>query len=105
MEAAQQLLQLSSGEEDDDSEGVERYQKNKKRETGEAEASMEGEHSEENRPRKRQRFRSLVAIYEVTKPISMGCNGDEKKGMTRQEDLEHALTQSSWTLYKTCEGM
>ncbi|RRT40844.1 hypothetical protein BHE74_00035842 [Ensete ventricosum] len=87
MEAAQQLLQLSSGEEDDDSEGVERYQKNKKRgRTGEAEASVEEEHSEEVRSRKRQRFRSLVAIYKVTKPIGMGCNGDEeKKGMRRQE--------------------
>lgn len=80
MEAAQQLLQLSSGEEDDDSEGVERYQKNKRRGTGEVEASMEGEHIEENRPRKRQRFRSLVAIYKVTEPIRMGCNGDEKVG-------------------------
>ncbi|URE07955.1 hypothetical protein MUK42_22741 [Musa troglodytarum] len=86
MEAAQQLLQLSSGEEDDDREGVERYQKNKKSGTGEAEASMEGELSEENRPGKRQRFRSLVAIYMVTKPIRMACNGDEKKGMRRQEE-------------------
>lgn len=89
MEAAQQLVQLSSGE-DEDSEEVEhaggkKKKKNKKDEGGRSQVVRKEEEDEEERsheswPRKRQRFRSLVEIYKVTKPMSSSCHGDADKG-------------------------
>ncbi|CAL9131111.1 unnamed protein product [Musa textilis] len=84
IEAAQQLVQLSSGEEED---GEESTCCKKKEEEGKKQAmvlSMTGrrrdecdqeEESKQNRPRKRQRFQSLVTIYKLTQPISYDRHG------------------------------
>ncbi|URE42362.1 hypothetical protein MUK42_13580 [Musa troglodytarum] len=88
MEAAQQLVHLSSGE-DEDSEEVEhaagKKKKNKKDKGGRNQVvrKEEEDRSHEGWPRKRQRFRSLVEIYEVTKPVSSSCHGDADMDKSR----------------------
>lgn len=83
IEAARQLVQLSSGGEEDDGEGsataqsesgVDRRKENDDTiadETSTARVARETEDEEESRrPRKRRRFRSLAEIYKVTKAMT-----------------------------------
>ncbi|RWV85320.1 hypothetical protein GW17_00052899 [Ensete ventricosum] len=93
MEAAQQPVQLSSGEDEDSEEvehaaGKKKKNKNKKDEGGRSQVVREQEEDKDERsheswPRKRQRFRSLVEIYKVTKPMSNSCHGDADKDKRR----------------------
>ncbi|CAL9768851.1 unnamed protein product [Musa acuminata subsp. burmannicoides] len=83
IEAAQQLVQLSSGEEEDSEEST---CSKKKEEEGMKQALIlmtgrrrdecdQDEENKEDRPRKRQRFQSVVTIYKLTQPITYDRHG------------------------------
>ncbi|CAL9110261.1 unnamed protein product [Musa acuminata var. zebrina] len=84
IEAAQQLVQLSSGEEEDSEEST--CSKKKEEEEGMKQALIlmtgrrrdecdQEEENKEDRPRKRQRFQSVVTIYKLTQPITYDRHG------------------------------
>ncbi|KAG1327972.1 histone H3.v1 [Cocos nucifera] len=88
-EAAQHLVQLSGGNEEEESKGLEHNDRQKKKEKekeeeGEeirdeiSERGKEEEEEDEHRPRKKQRFRSLASIYEATKPITNEHHGSRR---------------------------
>lgn len=96
-EAAQQLVQLSGGDDEEESKGLEHNdcpkKEKEKEEEGEGEdmrakisAREKKEKEDEHWPRKRRRFRSLASIYKETRPTSNAHHGSRKKRRQRGKE-------------------